>query len=167
MLASYWSLYSYTCNNYFTVTAFINSYTPMNSLDYMISKPILKPIRGWKARHYILKEYQFLGYDMCTWNHNNIKSVEFVFRTTYDEVLAKSEKMWQYERYQIIMDFQDRIFANLDIVFPIFKCIRKCKKRRYKSVWKYWCSILYIYIGKLFLNMNLLRSKNFHFWVRI
>lgn len=58
-----------------------------------------------------------------------ISLITAFFTTTYDEVLAKSEKMWQYERYQIIMDFQDRIFANLDIVFPIFKCIRKCKKR--------------------------------------
>lgn len=29
----------------------------MNSLDYMTSTPILKPIRGLKAQHYILKEY--------------------------------------------------------------------------------------------------------------
>uniref|UniRef100_K1PMD5 Transient receptor potential cation channel subfamily M member 1 n=1 Tax=Magallana gigas TaxID=29159 RepID=K1PMD5_MAGGI len=44
-----------------------------------------------------------------------ISLITAFFTTTYDEVLAKSEKMWQYERYQIIMDFQDRIFANLDI----------------------------------------------------
>lgn len=62
-----------------------------------------------------------------------ISLITAFFTTTYDKVLAKSEKMWQYEKFQIITDFQDRWCANLDIVFlPIFKCIRKYKKRENK-----------------------------------
>lgn len=137
------------------MTAFINSYTSPNSLDYKISTPILKPIRGLKAQHYILKEFLSIKISITRklWFVHVISQqfLEFwvCFRTTYDKVLAKSEKMWQYEKFQIITDFQDRWCANLDIVFlPILKCIRKCKKRRYMSVGTYWCSILYNYIGK-------------------
>ncbi|XP_048771384.2 transient receptor potential cation channel subfamily M member 8-like isoform X2 [Ostrea edulis] len=55
-----------------------------------------------------------------------------IFTTKYEEVAKEAELMWQYERYHIVEDFKNRMFAHLDFVFfpilMVYKCIQKCKK---------------------------------------
>ncbi|XP_078339995.1 transient receptor potential cation channel subfamily M member 8-like isoform X3 [Crassostrea virginica] len=52
-----------------------------------------------------------------------ISLITAMFTTKYEQVLEKSQIMWQYERFRIISDFRGRWFANLDVfISPITYC---------------------------------------------
>ncbi|XP_078339991.1 transient receptor potential cation channel subfamily M member-like 2 isoform X2 [Crassostrea virginica] len=54
-----------------------------------------------------------------------------MFTTKYEAVREKSEKMWQYERFHIISDFQNRMCAHLDIfAFPFILCRRTQNRKK-------------------------------------
>lgn len=158
------------------MTAFINSYTSPNSLDYKISTPILKPIRGLKAQHYILKEflsiYKNLNYKkamICACDITTISRVLSLFseqrtikswqnqKRCGSTRSSKSSRISRIDGVQIsILSFYQFWSASGNV-----KNVGTCRWGHIDVL----SSI--ITLAKIFLNMNLLRSKNIHFWVNI
>ena len=58
----------------------------------------------------------------------NIMTLLF-YSHTFESVKANSEKYWRFERYSVILDYEEKIPSPFNIIFYPFRLLRRCFKK--------------------------------------
>ena len=130
------NLYGSCFNSFFCVykTISIIMFTSRVCLQLILQLSKLKVTSNNAKAICLLKSLLIRPTGICKRADQSLLVIRFIYtflRAKYEGVRTKSEKMWQYERFHIISDFQNRMCAHLDIfAFPFILCRRTQNRKK-------------------------------------